>query len=139
MRHVEPQHKVTTSDPVIAFRENNRIMRFINSSRKPYIKVHIDGCAVTQGLRCDFLMTSDDEREEHFIELKGTDVKHAIEQLKASISNIGEYSDNRHAYIVSTNQAPALRTSVQRAKLEFRNKFKSTLDVKERHIEVRLS
>lgn len=139
MRNVNEEYKQLTSDPLIVFKENSRVIRFVNNQRLPHKKVHVDGVAVTSGLRCDFLLTSDDERSEHFIELKGTDVRHAIGQLSATIARLGEFGDDRHSYVVSTNQAPALKTYVQKAKIEFKNRHKSSLDVKERLIEVVLN
>lgn len=139
MKNVADRFKQITSDPIIVFKENNRIIRFGNSQRMQYKKVHVDGGAVMVGVRCDYMLTSDDEHEEHFIELKGTDVKHAIEQLHATIATLGEFTDKRHSYVVSSNQAPALKTIVQKAKIEFKKKYKSTLDVKEKLIEVKLN
>ncbi|MDE7407931.1 MAG: hypothetical protein K2M76_05870 [Muribaculaceae bacterium] len=139
MKNVADIFKQVTSDPIIVFKENNRIIRFDNSQRMQYKKVHVDSVAVISGVRCDYMLTSDNEHEEHFIELKGTDVKHAIEQLQTTIVRLGEYADERHSYVVSTNQAPALKTIVQKAKIEFKKKYQSTLDVKEKLIEVKLT
>lgn len=61
------------------------------------------------------------------MELKGTDVKHAIEQLRVSIQTIREFTDDRSAYVVSTNVAPALTTTIQRAKRDFRNNLHAEL------------
>lgn len=139
MKNVDEKHKQTTSDPIIVMSENNRSIRFLNSQRLVYKKVLVDGGAVTTGIRCDYLLTSEDEHEEHFVELKGTDVKHAIKQLDTTILNLGEHSDDRHSYIVSTNLAPALRTIVQKAKVDFKKKHKSTLDIKDKIINVKLN
>jgi len=136
MRNIPDALKEPVSDPIITFREKGRCIRFMNPRRLAHIKVHVDDAGVAVAPRCDFLLTSGDERIEYFVELKGTDIRHAIEQLRNSITCIGEFTDHRHAYVVGTNLAPALRTDVQKAKLEFMRKLKSTLDIKERSADV---
>lgn len=91
------------------------------------------------GLRCDNMLTSGDERCEYFVELKGTDVKHAIEQLRVSIQTLGEFTDDRSAYVVPTNVAPALTTTIQRAKRDFRTKLQAELIIKEKQTTIRLN
>jgi hypothetical protein len=60
----------------------------------------VDGCAIDdQGLRCDNAYELDNE--EHFIELKGSDISHAVEQIKRSISLLSSTSDIVYAEIVS--------------------------------------
>lgn len=128
-----------TQDPIIQFVENRRTMRFINSSRDIFKRVQVDGCAITNGIRCDKLLVSDDEHREFFVELKGVDILHAIDQLRTTIVSIGEYEDDRHAYIISTNVAPVYTSIIQRAQKEFRNRYNSELRVKERVLEVFLN
>ena len=94
---------IETTDSQIKFEENKRKIIFLNSQRLPYERVDVDGCTINDGVRCDKLLLSADEREERYVELKGTDVMHAIEQLEETIKCLGEYTDNRHAYVISTN------------------------------------
>ena len=49
----------------------------------------VDGCAIKTGQKCDDLLISQDEHEEHFVELKGVDIMHAIDQLEQTILKIG--------------------------------------------------
>jgi len=108
MRNVPNLCVTNVSHPTIRFEENKRTLYFKNPNRNVYRAVQVDGCAITEGMRCDKLLTSEDEHAEHFVELKGTDIKHAIEQLQRTIDALGEYNDDRHAYVISTNVAPAL-------------------------------
>lgn len=86
----------------------------------------------------DYLLTSFDEHEERYVELKGTDIMHAIDQLEESIKKIGEYDDNRHSYIICTNVAPAYNTRVQAKQKLFKQKYKSSLLIKEKQLIVKL-
>lgn len=52
----------------------------------------VDGCIITSGCKCDKLLLSKNPSDlatwfGHFIELKGTDVGHAIDQLEATIQH----------------------------------------------------
>lgn len=139
MRNVPGVCVDSISHSIIRFEENRRVIYFHNPQRALYNRVQVDGCAITNGARCDNLLTSSDEHSEYFVELKGVDVKHALEQLEASIAAIGQYEDNRHAYVVSTNVVPSLSTTVQIKKKEFKKKFNAELVVKEKRIDVQLN
>ena len=49
---------------------------------------------------------------ERFVELKGSDVSHAIEQLRTTIQKIGGHDGIRYAYIVCTKVAPNINTKI---------------------------
>lgn len=138
MRNVDNACVQITSDKNIKFEENRRKIVFTNRDARSYKKVQVDGCAIVQGERCDNLLTSADENEERFVELKGTDVLHAIHQLERTIQMIGEYEDNRHAYVICTNVAPAYTTQIQKKKILFKQKYKSELVLKEKQHTVAL-
>ena len=127
------------ADANIVFEQNRRRVCFYNPNRQICKCVQVDGCAITEGIRCDNMLTSHDERCEYFVELKGTDVKHAIEQLRVSIQTLGEFTDDRSAYVVSTNVAPAVATTSVVAKRDFRTKLESELIIKEKQADIRLN
>lgn len=139
MRNISDEYKQHVADKIIVFKENKKTIRFKNPNQDEYIKVHIDGEAIKGGERCDYLLTSGNEREEYFIELKGENILKAVSQLKITIQNVGEFTDNRNSYIVCTNVAPALNTKIQQCKQEFNKQFKSKLEVKSRCMDVSLS
>ncbi|MCQ2193549.1 MAG: hypothetical protein MJZ28_01210 [Paludibacteraceae bacterium] len=140
MRNVSAEFVQPTSDTNIKFEENNRKIIFLNPERRMYKKVQVDGGAVkdTKCSKCDNLLVSDDEREERYVELKGSDVMHAIEQLEATILMLGECDENRHAYVVGTNVAPSYTTKIQQKALVFRKKYRSELLVREKRLDVKL-
>ena len=105
-----------------------------------YQKVDVDGCTITgKAIRCDKLLLSSDEHQEYYVELKGTDVKHAISQIEETIKKLGEFDDCRRAYIISTNVAPAFTTYIQMKAKSFKDKFKALLIVRERQLTVALN
>lgn len=104
MRNVADVCVQLSTDSRIKFEENKRKIIFLNPERRTYKKVQVDGCAINdKAMRCDKLLVSDCEHEERYVELKGTDVMHAIDQLEATIQRIGEFDNNRHSYVISTN------------------------------------
>lgn len=77
--------EVTTKENGICYRAN------INPERAAVL-FQIDGYVITSGAKCDKLLLSVNPSDSntwygHFIELKGTDTRHAIEQLEATITN----------------------------------------------------
>lgn len=132
MKNVESACISLTKDSQIKFEENKRKIIFQNPSRRSYKKVKVDGCTIKTGLKCDDLLVSQDEYEERYVELKGIDVMHAIDQLEQTILKIGEFDNNRHSYVIFTNVAPAYTTSIQKKQRYFRQKYKSELLIKEK-------
>lgn len=116
------------SDLRITFRERRSSVTFDNPLRKECLCVTVDGCQITSGVRCDKLLVCQDI--EYFIELKGSDVKHAIEQLEASIRLLGaNHAISRQAYIIATSCSPKLLTTIQKSKLKFKKNLHSSLIV----------
>lgn len=50
----------------------------------------IDGVVITTGSRCDFILFNEDKRTAYLIELKGSDLVKAAEQLAATEINLRE-------------------------------------------------
>lgn len=138
MRNIPEICAQETSDSIIKFQEKKSIIRFSNKSHRTYKRITVDGCAITDGERCDNALYPVDGRDEFYIELKGSDIIHAIEQIRTTIVKLGEYDDNRHSYVVCTKVAPHITTKIQKAKLEFKSKFNSELLIKETPLEIRL-
>jgi hypothetical protein len=62
--------------------------RVYNNARKKLCKIRIDGCYITDGRRCDYLIINCNDTNAYFIELKGTDLFHGIEQIESTISRL---------------------------------------------------
>ena len=138
MRNVPDSCVRTTTDSIIKFQELRSIIRFHNSQRSLYKKIKVDGGALHEGAKCDNMLCSADEHEERYIELKGSDIPHAIVQLRTTILKLGEHDGNRHSYVVCTKVAPRITTAIQKAKVEFRKRRKSDLQIKETPLDVQL-
>ncbi len=108
-------------------------MTFINSKNELVKEVEVDGCEITEGKKCDFLILHPKKvkkktvNDEYFVELKGRKVKYACEQLEASIRKL---SDNptqkpKHAIVICTKN-PLSSSQGQKLKIQ----FKKTLNAK---------
>ena len=128
----------STTDSQIKLEEKGRKIIFRNPQRLTYKVVQVDGCTLKEGIKCDKLLLSADEQEERYVELKGVDVLHAIQQIETTIDRLGEFDTHRHAYVICTNVSPAYTTQIQRKHLLFKKKYKSELLVRERQLTVSL-
>lgn len=71
--------------------ENNCIYIGRNSQRKNARQFKVDGDIFPSGsshLRCDYLLLNDDDHKAYYIELKGSDILHAIAQIEATIASL---------------------------------------------------
>jgi hypothetical protein len=62
----------------------------LNPMQRKVEQIEVDNCAITEGCRCDWLVRLDDatSREEIYVELKGSDILHAVDQLEATIKRL---------------------------------------------------
>lgn len=120
---------VKTENKIIVFSENRSLLRVNNKDEKKLTKVIVDGCEITEGIRCDNMLFNDDF--EYFIELKGTDVRHAFEQLRTSINKLSSNARRKPKIcFVVTVRTPLSSASIQNARVKFRRDFNSQLIVK---------
>lgn len=89
-----PDHCVESCDdrPKIVCEENKRTYIANNTQRKVVCKVQVDGKLIYEGARCDWAVAVVSEEgtgkalEELFlVELKGSDINHAFEQIVGTI------------------------------------------------------
>lgn len=121
----------------LSLRERGTKYRLELSTSLPTAAFCIDGQIIREGLRCDKLVLIDTCCEspnwvEVFVELKGTDVLHAIEQLKATIRKPEfEHPSNKrvkYARIVG-HSFPGNKSdiSIEKVKKEFRSLYSCDL------------
>lgn len=87
----------------------------------------IDGVAIREGQRCDKFITvlNEDSGVAVFLELKGCDISHAINQLESTIKNplfrpFPSKEDKTRARIISNRRvSSASRSELERAKIRF--------------------
>ena len=121
-----------TTDSRIVLRENRSKFELINSEKLQVEKIKVDGCLISDARpRCDWVLVSNEKNKALYVELKGCEIDRAIEQLKSTLTYTRErYSNyNKKCFVVST-RVPKHGSSMRRRCLDFYNKTKVTLCVK---------
>ncbi|EPS2039183.1 hypothetical protein ACVCG4_000597 [Citrobacter braakii] len=113
--------------PIIKVKENLSSFELINKARRKIDKVKVDGCRVVSGKRCDWLFIDDESKKEVFVELKGTDVEYAFEQIMVSVKSLGK--DKKPNGVIVCTRCPLNDTQSQLMKVKAR-KANITLTVK---------
>jgi len=120
-----PNNNICTThgnDSIVKFEENLSVMYIQNSQRAPYITVKIDGCDITTGNKCDAGAILIKTEETLLIELKGSDIDHAVTQLTATLKNYSlTRKGNIKCFIISSNN-PNSSTKNQIVKTKFLTK-----------------
>jgi hypothetical protein len=116
----------------VKIEEKGKKAVFLNPQRSQYLRIKLDGCVVQQSVACDWLV-----RCEHggaLVELKGTDVDHAIEQIEASFKLVRAADDcppKLGGLVVCAGRPkhPSFDTKLQRAKQRFAKHFGAPIHV----------
>jgi len=120
---------VSSKNKLIVCSENNKKIIFNNSTQKKVEKITVDGCVITNGIRCDYLVRTKELESDNFVELKGSDVIKAIKQLERSIKKLARDNSKIHAYVISS-RVPKIGASVTNYKRKFATDLKATLTIK---------
>lgn len=120
---------INTTDKLIVFSENRSRLTLVNNKSLRFVKVKVDGCQIKDGIKCDYLAVCNNI--EHFIELKGQDINHAIEQIKVTISKLSSNPKNQQkiCYIICT-RSPLTSASIQNFQVKFKSQFNAKLIIK---------
>lgn len=79
------ESKCKPKQPIIVSREEKKEHRAINQKKNNVSQYKIDGEVIKHGsMKCDYLVLNEDKEEAYLIELKGSDISHAIDQLEAT-------------------------------------------------------
>jgi hypothetical protein len=116
--------------------EQGRSANFTNQDRTVIRKIRVDGCLITTGVRCDWIL-SHPTVVDVLIELKGTDVNHALEQLERTIEvwllHPERIGISKLSALVVCSQYPRFNTTIARKQQEFAERFRAPLRVKSRN------
>jgi hypothetical protein len=117
----------------IVLKENHRSFVLRNPNRREVVKVRVDGCLIRGSPACDWALIVPEEPREWYVELKGSNVNHAITQLEETILRISTdpRRSRKRSYIVSSN-CPLISTKLQQAILRFRKDFNSEFRIRSR-------
>lgn len=121
----------------LSIKETRTTYKLSFGKRRQSVVYQIDGNIITQGNKCDFLILAKQDRlrendekwKSIFVELKGKDVLHALQQLDSTIDHpqFKHPSVNEiHARIVARS-FPANKANIEfeRAKRVFKSKHKN--------------
>ncbi|WP_186258662.1 hypothetical protein [Burkholderia gladioli] len=109
----------------------------LNPNNDEYDVTRFDGCVVNNEVAADFLV-SKTKVGDLIVELKGKNVKHAVEQIIATATFLrkNSMSEGRLGALIVCNEFPKANTMVQLLKLELKNKFDCPLRVSTENPEV---
>lgn len=133
----------TTTNRIVSVSENKRAFRIKNDSNFTINKIEVDGCYITTGAKCDYLLeviSQNTVTMVFYVELKGSDINHAIEQLEATIQYcLTEHKnvDKKECYIIAS-KFPSAGPSSQVLKKKFlkKNKIQLFIHTKTKEITV---
>lgn len=63
--------------------------RAANSGGNLVRQYKIDGVVIKDGIKCDFLLLNDEKKTAYYIELKGSDILKAIQQVEETARRLG--------------------------------------------------
>jgi hypothetical protein len=109
-------------------KERKCTYRLENPNRGTVCVTRIDECYITDGIRCDYLFVDCLGHGAYFVELKGSDFLHAVDQIQSTINLLQADLDglNIFARIVATKIAvPNLQNSPNVLKLRKKLKLLS--------------
>lgn len=116
------------TDSNIKCPDGKRSATFENGGHECYRKIRIDGCAVIEGPRADWVIEKGDAAV--IIELKGRDVEYAANQINATATLwLKEKRCSRMAGLIVARQYPRASASMQLKQQTFARKFKGPLHV----------
>ena len=117
------------SDSRPKLEECKSVMYIGNRRRLNYSIVKIDDCEIKQGCRCDYGVHLKEKNEHIFVELKGCDIKRAVEQLAATLHYYQANGDASVKCFVITSNNPLSSSQSPLAKFDFRRKFRVPLQI----------
>jgi hypothetical protein len=119
----------TNDDKLIVFSEARSKLIVENKARAIATKVIVDGCQITTGKRCDYLLLINDI--EIYIELKGQDLKYALVQLESTIVKLSQQAKKhrKKSFIICT-RSPLNSATINNYRVKFRAKDNSDLIIK---------
>ena len=127
-----PECEEHKRDAKIVLQENKSKISFLNPNKKSILIIKVDGCIISDNetLRCDYALVSYDEVE-IYVELKGSDISHAVKQIESTIGLISENPQKikKLCFVVST-RVPKQTTNVQQLQIRFKRKFNASFRIK---------
>ncbi|MNJ40629.1 hypothetical protein D3C77_355290 [compost metagenome] len=105
---------VETNNSIEKFEENRSTLKIHNRNRIKLSRRQVDGCLITSGIKCDWMLVEESSKTEIYIELKGSDIAHAVAQLCKTAEQLSASAKKKWAYVICT-RSPMSATEIQRA------------------------
>lgn len=128
-----PQHLTTSctifhKGPKVPIADSGKTVRIISRSGVYVSKA--DGCIYRQKIACDFVATEISSGDV-FIELKGSDVDHAVRQIDATLEDWRQkgWSGRVFSGLVVCTRYPRQDTKIQRMRSRFARRYGAALHV----------
>jgi hypothetical protein len=123
------------SNRLIVRQEKGKKITLLNDRKEDIKVVEVDGCEIVEGNKCDWLfvkIADEDDDDEIFVELKGSDIKHACLQIEKSIPQLTQNANKlKHAIVVCSKVSPSINTTIQILKAKFKKHLKATLIIRQ--------
>ena len=107
-------------------KENKSKFQLNNPEQNKLCVIRVDGCLIQDGKKCDYLILECDVQKAFFVELKGKDILHAIDQIESSIDQTVDHLTGFqiNARVVLTKvSVPNIRNNPKILRLERRLKL----------------
>jgi len=120
---------VSTTNTIEKFEERRSVLNIRNGGRRELLRMKVDGCLITSGKRCDWLLVDKKTKTEIFIELKGADVGEGVKQLCTSVEALTKNPAKKYGYVVCT-RCPVSSPAIQKLQKSMLKSHSLTLRVK---------
>lgn len=132
---IPPECTQQSTRAEIVCAEKGRKISFLNPNAKKVTRHAIDGCMELRKRRdwatcklCDFVVVADWRSEQHFVELKGANVEHALLQLASAIERLNTAS--RPDCWIITTESPSTTSKFMVLKERFEKRFGARLRIR---------
>jgi hypothetical protein len=132
-RFPECEERTTAPIKSLQTKGSRSKITFENPKKLELCLIDIDQCSMLSAeTRCDYALTVDTVEEEFYVELKGRDVEHGLDQLKASIQMMSSdpYKHPKICFIISTKVTKIVSTKIPGMKDVMRRKYNAKLIIK---------
>lgn len=116
--------------PIFTISEQKSRATFNNPNRYPVTETRVDGCLITTGIRCDYLISVPAIDTSILLELKGCDVNHAINQITATHTQLSASLHKNKYWLVVSTRCPLASPQLQVLALKIRKSHGAILIVR---------
>lgn len=124
MAYADPCVTVTHAKKIKVSEIKSRKAIVLNVTGEEFHVIQFDGCVIKNATAADFVVSKETVGD-LIIELKGKDVKHAMEQIMATASYLREHevTAGRVGGVVVCKEYPKTTTTIQTLKMGLKKRF----------------